>query len=64
LLRLDKAKLASEANMDGKYLLRCSDPHLAAEDVALGYKQLLQVERGRWRPRWWRAAGAAPPLRR
>ena len=48
LLRLDKAKVASEANLDGKYLLRCSDPHLSAEDIALGYQQLLQVERG-WR---------------
>ena len=48
LLRLDKAKVASEANLDGKYLLRCSDPHLSTEDIALGYKQLLQVERG-WR---------------
>ncbi|MGD9525170.1 MAG: IS1634 family transposase [Pseudonocardia sp.] len=48
LLRLDKANVASEANLDGKYLLRCSDPHLSAEDIALGYKQLLQVERG-WR---------------
>jgi hypothetical protein len=48
LLRLDKKKVASEANLDGKYLLRCSDPHLSAEDIALGYKQLLQVERG-WR---------------
>ena len=48
LLRIDKAKIAVEANLDGKYLLRCSDPHLSAEDIALGYKQLLQVERG-WR---------------
>jgi hypothetical protein len=48
LLRIDKKKIASEANLDGKYLLRCSDPHLSAEDIALGYKQLLQVERG-WR---------------
>jgi len=29
-------------------LLRTSDPHLPAEDIALGYKQLLEVERG-WR---------------
>ena len=28
--------------------LRCSDPRLPAEDIALGYKQLLEVERG-WR---------------
>ena len=48
LLRVDKKKIAAEANLDGKYLLRCSDPHLSAEDIALGYKQLLQVERG-WR---------------
>jgi transposase len=48
LLRIDRKKIAVEANLDGKYLLRCSDPHLPAEDIALGYKQLLQVERG-WR---------------
>ena len=48
LLRLDKAKTATEENLDGKYLLRCSDPHMTTEDIALGYKQLLQVERG-WR---------------
>ena len=29
-------------------LLCCSDPALSTEDIALGYKQLLQVERG-WR---------------
>ena len=48
LLRIDKQKIRIEANLDGKYLLRCSDPHLSAEDIALGYKQLLEVERG-WR---------------
>jgi hypothetical protein len=48
LLRVDKAAIKAEANLDGKYLLRSSDPHLSAEDIALGYKQLLQVERG-WR---------------
>ena len=48
LLRIDKAKIKAEANLDGKYLLRCSDPHLSAADIALGYKQLLEVERG-WR---------------
>src|SRR5262249_43250918 len=48
LLRIDKAKIKTEENLDGKYLLRCSDPHLPAEDIALGYKQLLEVERG-WR---------------
>jgi IS4 transposase len=48
LLRVDKQKIRTEANLDGKYLLRCSDPDLSAEDIALGYKQLLEVERG-WR---------------
>jgi hypothetical protein len=48
LLRVDKAKMKTEANLDGKYLLRCSDPTLSAEDIAVGYKQLLEVERG-WR---------------
>jgi hypothetical protein len=48
LLRIDKKKIAEEENLDGKYLLRSSDPHLTSEDIALGYKQLLEVERG-WR---------------
>ena len=47
-LRVDRAKVAAEAKLDGKYLLRCSDPAMSAEDIALGYKQLIQVERG-WR---------------
>ena len=48
LLRIDAKKVKAETNLDGKYLLRCSDPHLSAEDIAVGYKQLLEVERG-WR---------------
>src|SRR3712207_6934569 len=48
LLRVDKATVKAETSLDGKYLLRCSDPQLSAEDIALGYKQLLEVERG-WR---------------
>jgi hypothetical protein len=48
LLRTDQRAIKAEQGLDGKYLLRSSDPHLAAEDIALGYKQLLQVERG-WR---------------
>jgi Transposase DDE domain len=48
LLRIDKARITAEENLDGKYLLRCSDPHMTTEDIALGYKQLLEVERG-WR---------------
>jgi|tagenome__1003787_1003787.scaffolds.fasta_scaffold20898147_1 hypothetical protein len=45
-LALDKAKIAAEAKLDGKYLLSTSDPDLSAEDVALGYKNLLEAERG------------------
>ncbi|HET9654863.1 MAG TPA: IS1634 family transposase [Kineosporiaceae bacterium] len=48
LLRIDAAAIKAEENLDGKYLLRTSDPRLPAEDIALGYKQLLEVERG-WR---------------
>ena len=48
LLRADAARIKAEENLDGKYLLRTSDPKLSAEDIALGYKQLLEVERG-WR---------------
>ena len=48
LLRTDRRAIKAETNLDGKYLLRSSDPHLSVEDIALGYKQLLQVERG-WR---------------
>jgi hypothetical protein len=48
LLRADAAKIKAEENLDGKYLLRTSDPKLPAEDIALGYKQLGEAERG-WR---------------
>ncbi|WP_435585860.1 IS1634 family transposase [Micromonospora aurantiaca (nom. illeg.)] len=48
LLRVDQAAVKAEARLDGKYLLRCSDPKLTPEDIATGYKQLLEVERG-WR---------------
>jgi transposase len=45
-LVLDRAKITAEARLDGKYLLSTSDPDLSAEDVALGYKNLLEAERG------------------
>jgi hypothetical protein len=48
LLRIDAAAVKSEENLDGKYLLRTSDPAMTSEDIALGYRQLLEVERG-WR---------------
>ena len=45
-LRIDRAKIAAEERLDGKFLLSTSDPDLSAEDVALGYKNLLEAERG------------------
>ena len=48
LLRIDAAKAKAEENLDGKYLLRTSDPAMTSQDIALGYRQLLEVERG-WR---------------
>lgn len=42
--KIDWAKVRAEEKLDGKYLLRTSDDTLSAEDVALGYKQLIEVE--------------------
>jgi hypothetical protein len=47
-LRIDRAAVKVEQHLDGKFLLRTSDPTLTAEDIALGYKQLLEIERA-WR---------------
>jgi transposase len=44
LPELDNAKIKAEERLDGKYILRTSDDTLTAADVALGYKQLLEVE--------------------
>ena len=46
--RIDKAAIAKEEKLDGKWLLRTSDDSLTPTDLALAYKQLLEVERG-WR---------------
>ena len=44
-LRVDRAKVAAEQRLDGKFLLSTSDPDISAEDIALGYKNLLEAER-------------------
>jgi len=44
-LKLDKAKDKRDEKLDGKYLLSSSDESLPAEDIARGYKQLMEVER-------------------
>jgi transposase len=48
LLRVDRAAVKAEQHLDGKFLLRTSDPTLSVQDIALGYKQLLEIERA-WR---------------
>jgi hypothetical protein len=49
LLRVDAehaAAITAETRLDGKWLLRCPDPSLSGEDIAAGYKQLLEVGAG------------------
>lgn len=48
LLRVDRAAVRRDANVDGKFLLRTSDESLTAADIAQGYKGLYEAERG-WR---------------
>ncbi len=45
VIKIDRVKVKAEEALDGKYLLSTSDDSLTAEDVALGYKQLKEVER-------------------
>jgi Transposase len=47
-LEVDQATVRAEERLDGKFLLSSSDDSLSAENVALGYKSLIEVERG-WR---------------
>lgn len=44
-IKVDQRKVKAEEALDGKYLLSTSDDTLTSEDVALGYKQLMEVER-------------------
>jgi len=44
-IKINRTKVKAEETLDGKYLLTTSDDSLSAEDVALGYKQLMEVER-------------------
>lgn len=44
-LKINQAKVREEETLDGKYLLSTSDDTLSSEDVALGYRQLMEVER-------------------
>lgn len=46
-LRIRRSKVKEEEHLDGKFLITASESQrsLSAEDLALGYKHLLQVER-------------------
>jgi transposase len=43
-LRIDRGAIADAAHFDGKWVVTSNDDTLTAEDLALGYKQLLRVE--------------------
>lgn len=43
-LRLDKVAIEEAARYDGKWVITTNDDTLTAEDLALGYKQLMRVE--------------------
>ena len=42
--KIDQAAVAAEAKLDGKWVITSNDDTLSAEDLALGYKQLMRVE--------------------
>jgi len=43
-LVIDRAKVKADAHLDGKFLLSSSDDDLTAEEIAIYYKQLIEVE--------------------
>jgi transposase len=47
-LRIDRTAVQRAAQLDGKFVVHSNDDTLSAEDLALGYKQLLRVEQA-WR---------------
>lgn len=47
-LRLDRAGIRRAERHDGKFIVHSNDDTLTAEDLALGYKQLMRVEQA-WR---------------
>ena len=46
--RIDRKKVKAEERLDGKFVVHSNDDTLTAEDMALGYKQLMRVEQA-WR---------------
>ncbi len=47
-LRIDRAAVRKAEKHDGKFVVHSNDDTLSAEDMALGYKQLMRVEQA-WR---------------
>lgn len=47
-LRLDRGAVKAAEKLDGKFVVHSNDETLSAEDMALGYKQLMRVEQA-WR---------------
>jgi hypothetical protein len=47
-LKIDRDKVKQSKRLDGKFVVHSNDDSLTAEDMALGYKQLMEVERA-WR---------------
>ncbi len=43
-LRIVRGRVAREAKYDGKWVVTSNDDTLTAQDLALGYKQLMRVE--------------------
>lgn len=43
-LRIRAKSVKAEENLDGKYLLCASDSEMTAEDIAMGYTRLLEIE--------------------
>lgn len=44
VLRIDRAAVKKDQRFDGKWVVTSNDDSLTAEDLALGYKQLMRVE--------------------
>src|ERR1035437_4144446 len=43
-LKIDLSAVRREKKLDGKWVITSNDDTLSAEDLALGYKQLMRVE--------------------
>ena len=44
-LEINRGAVRADEKLDGKHFIRVTDPSMSAEDAAVGYKQLAEVER-------------------